>query len=68
MRTADPIPRLGRRQPDPRRRVFLDMLRRHGGNVKATAKALGIHRVTAFRWRRDAEAGKLLAGLDEDAR
>ena len=57
-----PAPTPGGR-PDPRRREFLATLKANGGRIRETAEALGIHRVTASRWWRDAKEGRLLDRL-----
>ena len=57
-----PWPRRGQR-PDERRKLFPDTLRKHDGNVSATAKALGVSRKTATKWVKLLREGKLIVLL-----
>ena len=53
-----PKPRPGK-APDPRRRLFIEALKRNDGNLTRTAKALGISRRSASAWWQEYKAGKL---------
>ena len=57
--SGDLPPVLKGRPRDPRRERFAAVLAEHGGNLKRTARALGVSRTTAGKWRRELAAGTL---------
>ena len=55
------LPERGRGSlPDPRRLLFEDAMRRHGGNLTHVARSLRIARMTATRWKKLHRQGKLI--------
>lgn len=51
---------IGGARPDERRLVFASTLKRHDGNLAATAKALGVSHKTAWKWYHLLRDGTLL--------
>ena len=67
--TAKPKPYRGLRPKagqtrDRRRLLFADALEANSGNLPKTAKTLGVHYRTAYRWWKELEAGTLLDHMD----